>query len=128
MNRFHFVVATAAVGLAASGCALTFDSAHLGAPVTMASSARAPAEGTPFRVTRHPFFVGWGLFTAGEPQLEDVLAGQLGAGASIADLRVRVRARWSDLLITALTAGLFSPRSVTFEGVVVGQPASTTQQ
>jgi hypothetical protein len=127
VNRFHASVAAAALGLAASGCALTFDSSHLGVPVTLASAAHAPAEGTPFRVTRHPLFVVWGAFTAGAPQLEDLLAGQLGAGASIADLRIRVRARWSDLLITALTAGVFSPRSVTFEGVVVGQPTPTTQ-
>lgn len=127
MNRFHSSVAAAAFGLAASGCALTFDSAHLGVPVTLASSARTPASGTPFRVTRHPLFVIWGAFTAGEPHLEDVLAGQLGGGASVADLRIRVRARWSDLLVTALTAGLFSPRSVTFEGVVVAPPAPATQ-
>jgi hypothetical protein len=120
-------VAAAAFGLAASGCALSFDSAHLGVPVTMASPARTPASGTPFRVTRHPLFVVWGAFTAGEPSLEDVLAGQLGVGASVADLRIRVRARWSDLLVTALTAGLFSPRSVTFEGVVMSPPAPATQ-
>jgi hypothetical protein len=122
-------VAVAAFGLAASGCALSFDSAHLGVPVTMASPARTPATGTPFRVTRHPLFIAWGAFTAGAPRLEDVLAGQVGAGAGtgVADLRVKVRARWSDLLVTVLTAGLFSPRSVTFEGVVVGQPAPTAQ-
>ena len=125
VNRIHSCVAVAAFGLAATGCAMTFDSAHLGVPVTLASPARTPATGTPFRVTRHPLFIAWGAFTAGAPQLEDVLAGQLGAGASIADLRIRVRARWSDLLVTALTAGLFSPRSVTLEGVVVGQPAPT---
>ena len=127
VNRFHSCVAAAAFGLAASGCALSFDSAHLGVPVTMASPARTPANGTPFRVTRHPLFVVWGAFTAGEPRLEDVLAGQLGAGASVADLRIHVRARWSDLLVTALTAGLFSPRSVTFEGVVVSPSAPATQ-
>jgi protein-S-isoprenylcysteine O-methyltransferase Ste14 len=127
VNRFHSCVAAAAFGLAASGCALSFDSAHLGVPVTMASSAHATATGTPFRVTRHPLFVVWGAFTAGQPRLEDVLAGQLGAGASVADLRIHVRARWSDLLVTALTAGLFSPRSVTFEGVVVSPPVPATQ-
>ena len=126
MNRSFSCVAVAAFGLAASGCAMSFDSAQLGVPVTMASAARTPATGTPFRVTRHPVFIAWGAFSAGTPQLEDVLAGQAGAGVGIADLRIKVRARWSDLLVTALTAGLFSPRSVTFEGVVVGQPAPTT--
>ena len=119
MNRFHLCVVTAALGLAAGGCALTFDSTHLGVPVAMAGAAPAPAGGTAFRVTRHPVFVMWGAFTAGQPRLEDVLAGQVGTGTGVAQLRIRVRARWSDLLFTALTAGLVSPRSVTFEGVVV---------
>jgi hypothetical protein len=36
----------------------------------------------------------------------------------VADLRIRVRSRFSDVLITGLTLGLVVPRSVTFEGVV----------
>ncbi len=123
MNRLFAGVAAAALGLAAGGCALTFDSTRLGVPVTMAGPAQAAPTGTPFQVTRHPVFVVWGAFTVTAPRLEDVVAGQVGAGAGVANLRIRVRARWSDLLITALTAGLFSPRTVTFEGVVL-PPAS----
>ncbi len=119
MNRFPHGVAVAVLGLAACGCALTFDSTRLGVPVTMAASAQAAPAGTPFRVTRHPVFVAWGAFTVAGPRLEDVLAGQVGAGSGVANLRIRVRARWSDLLITGITAGFFSPRSVTFEGVVL---------
>jgi hypothetical protein len=33
-------------------------------------------------------------------------------------LKIKARSRWSDVLITALTAGLIVPRSVTFEGIV----------
>jgi hypothetical protein len=65
----------------------------------------------------------WGLTAASRPIAEDVLAGQVGTGARVANLRIKVRARWNDLLVTVLTAGLISPRSVTFEGVVV--PATT---
>ena len=107
-------------------CALSFDSTKLGVPVALAGAASAPAAGTPFRVTKHPVFVFWGAFTAAPPNLEDVLAGQVGTGGRIADLRIKVRARWIDLLITGLTGGVFSPRSVTFEGVVVpATPAGT---
>ena len=119
MNRFCVCVVAVALGLAGGGCALSFDSTHLGVPVTMAGAAQTPAEGTPFQVNRHPVFAAWGAFTVGAPRLEDVVAGQLGTGAGVAQLRIKVRARWSDLLITALTAGLFSPRTVTLEGVVV---------
>jgi len=104
---------------ATGGCALTFDSAHLGVPVSLADSSRAPATGTPFKVTKHPVFFGWGLATVSQPNLEDVLAGQLATGASITKLRIKVGMRPADLLFTVLTFGLLSPRTVTFEGVVV---------
>ena len=122
MTRSIARAALLALVLAVSGCALTFDAAHLGVPVTMADPAAADtgAGATPFRVTKHPVFLMWGLIPAGQPNLEDVLAGQVGTGASIASLKIRVRSRWSDLLITGLTLGVFTPRSVTFEGVVVG--------
>jgi hypothetical protein len=43
----------------------------------------------------------------------------LGGGSGIAELRIKVRSRWSDVLVTALTAGLIVPRAVTYEGVVL---------
>jgi hypothetical protein len=107
--------------LAASGCALTFDSTRLGVPVSMAGAAAPanPDSGISFRVTKHPVYLLAGLVPVSQPNLEDVLAGQVGAGARIENLRIRVRSRWGDLLVTALTLGLVVPRSVTFEGVVV---------
>ena len=110
--------------LTLSGCALTFDATDFGVPTSLAESAQTPPQGTPFRVTKHPVFLLWGLAGASRPNAEDVLAGQAGTGARIANLRIKVRSRWSDLFVTALTAGLISPRSVTFEGIVV--PATGT--
>jgi hypothetical protein len=110
---------TVALALSSSGCALTFDSQHLGVPATMAEPAQAPATGTAFHVTKHPVYLLMGLIPMAQPNLEDILGGQVANGTSIANLRIRVRARWSDLLITAFTAGIVSPRSVTFEGLVV---------
>jgi len=107
------------LALTVSGCALTFDATELGVPASLAESAQAPPQGESFRVTKHPVFLIWGLVAASRPNAEDVLAGQAGTGSRIANLRIKVRARWSDLLVTALTVGLISPRSVTFEGVVV---------
>lgn len=108
-----------ALALTVSGCALTFDATELGVPTSMAEAAQAPPQGTPFRVTKHPVFLLWGLAGVARPNAEDLLAGQLGTGARIANLRIKVRSRWSDLLVTAITAGAITPRSVTFEGVVV---------
>ncbi len=108
-----------ALALTVSGCALTFDATDLGVPTSLAEPAQTPPPGEPFRVTKRPVFLFWGLVGASRPNAEDVLAGQVGTGARIANLKIKVRARWSDLLVTGLTAGLISPRSVTFEGVVV---------
>jgi hypothetical protein len=66
----------------------------------------------------------WGLFSAGEPNLDDLLAGQLGPGTGLAQVRIKSRMRWSDLLFTAMSFGFLSPRTVTFEGVIVGANSS----
>ncbi len=109
------------LALTLSGCALTLDSSHLGVPVSLAGSAQRPDSGTPFRVTKRAVYMLLGLVQVSQPNLEDVLAGQVNTGSRVSNLRVKVRSRWSDLLITGLTLGLVVPRSVTFEGVVVGQ-------
>lgn len=109
----------AALALTVGGCALTFDATELGVPATLAESAQAPPEGTPFKVTKHPVYFLWGLTAVSRPNVEDVLASQTGTGARIANLRIKVRTRLPDLFVTVLTVGVIAPRSVTFEGVVV---------
>lgn len=107
--------------LLTSGCAMSFDATGLGVPATLANPAEAPAEGTPFKVTSRATHAFWGLFRVSQPSLQKSLAAQLVNGKQVADIKIRVRSRFTDLLITALTAGLIVPRSVTFEGVIVGQ-------
>ena len=109
------------LALAPAGCALTLDATHLGVPVSLASAAAGPDSGTAFSVTKHSIYLLVGLVPVSQPNLEDVLAGQVGTGARIANLRVKVRTRWTDLLVTGLTLGFVVPRSVTFEGVVAGK-------
>jgi hypothetical protein len=124
VNRLVLRGGLGALLLAASACALNFDSTQLGVPVSLAEAAQAPPQGTRFQVTKHPVFLLWGGVTASPPNLEDILAGQVGTGGRIANLRIRIRSRWPDLLVTVLSAGLISPRSVTFDGVVVSEPAA----
>ena len=102
-----------------SGCAMNFDSTKLGVPVTMGSEAGAPAQGTHFKTDSHPVYGLWGLFSISQASLQKALNRQLVGGAGVADLRIKVRSRWTDVLLTVLTAGLVVPRTVTFEGVIV---------
>ena len=113
--------AGAALALAATlaACSYTLDATRIGVPVTLAEAATAQAQGTPFSVTRKPVYLLWGAFATNPPNLEDELAGQLGAGTALADVRVRVESTPFDVLITALTIGLVTPRTVTIAGVVV---------
>jgi len=100
------------------GCAETFDATKLGVPATLASAAGQPPEGDRFSVTSHAVYGFWGLFRFKRPSLQRALAAQLGGGKAVADVKIRSRSRWGDVLITGLTLGLIVPRSVTFEGVV----------
>jgi len=119
VTRLIARVGLLALALTVGGCALTFDSTDLGVATSLAEPAQSQPQGTPFQVTRHPVFLLWGLVPVSRPRAEDVLAGQVGTGSRIANVRIKVRSRWSDLLVTALTFGAIVPRSVTFEGVVV---------
>ena len=114
-------VALAVVLLGLTGCALTFDARTLGANVTVAAppgDAECMAE---FRRSQKAVYLLWGLIPASRPSLERALAGQVTGTQSVANLRIRVRSRFSDLLFTGLTVGLVAPRSVTFEGCILGQ-------
>jgi hypothetical protein len=101
-----------------AGCAETFDATALGVPATLATAADQPAVGARFKVTQRSVYALWGVVTIKSPSLRKALAAQLAGGTGIAGLKIKARSRWSDVLITALTAGLIVPRSVTFEGVV----------
>jgi hypothetical protein len=115
----HRAVFALMLCVALGGCATTFDARTLGVPVTMASPAEKPAEGSRFSVTSHAVYAFWGGVRLKEPSLRKALAAQLAGGSGVADLKIKVRSRLSDVIITALTAGLIVPRAVTFEGVVL---------
>lgn len=108
-----------ALVLLLSGCSMTLDATHLGVPASLAGSGGAAVEGTRFSVTSRAVYGLWGLAKFSEPSLRKSLASQLVDGKEITNVRVKVRSKFSDLLITGLTLGLIVPRAVTIEGVVV---------
>ena len=99
---------------------MTVDATDVGVPVQLSTAAGEPAVGRDFAVTTRALYGVWGLLTLREPDIGAALAGQLVGGERIANVRVRVRSRWSDVLISGLTLGLIVPRAVTYEGTVVG--------
>ena len=107
-----------AATLLVGACATTIDATTLGVPATLSSPAGQRPTGERFRINTHSVHGAWGLATLKRPAVDKILASQLVGKTSLADIRIRIRSRWSDILITALTAGLIVPRTVTVEGVV----------
>ena len=103
--------------LLSAGCATTIDATNLGVPATLSTAAGQRPAGDRFTVGTHAVFGLWGLANLKKPAVDKILASQLVGKTGIADVRVRIRSSWSDVLITVLTAGLIVPRSVTVEGV-----------
>lgn len=87
----------------------------------MSEPVSAQVQGEPFRVSKKAVFLLAGIVTASKPSLDEMLESQVTGDARIANLRVDVRSKVSDVLITILTLGLIVPRTVTYEGVVLGQ-------
>ncbi len=98
---------------------MKFDATSLGVETTLASDAREPAQGQAFKLNGKAVYALWGLSQPGKPSLKQALASQATGDARIADLKISVRSKFTDILISVLTAGIIVPRSVTFEGVVV---------
>lgn len=107
--------------LLAAGCATTIDATTLGVPATLASAAGQQPAGEPFKIGTHAVFGFWGLAHLKKPAVDKILASQLVGKNALANVRIRIRSSWSDVLITVLTGGLVVPRSVTIEGVAVQQ-------
>jgi hypothetical protein len=105
-----------------TACVQTFDSTTLGVPVTMAAAPGEAPQGTPFKTSSHSFHALFGVLTVGHANLQKSLARQLVGGQGVAQLRITTKSRWSDVLVTVLTAGLLVPRTVTYEGVIIGRP------
>jgi len=101
-----------------AGCAMQYSARSLGVPVTMAEPLAQPVPGDSFNVTVHTTHYFWGVVPGKSPNLQQALAGQLGAGQSVHSLSIRSEKTVTDYVFTVLTLGLISPTSVTFKGVV----------
>ena len=112
-------IASLLVAVCLGACSLTYDATALGVPATLASSASEPVEGEHFEVTSRAVWGLWGLVQLSQPNLRKALAHQVAEGSSVADIRIKSKARFSDILFTVITLGLLSTRSVTIEGTVV---------
>ncbi len=112
-------LASLLVAVCLGACSLTYDATALGVPATLASSASEPVEGEHFEVTSRAVWGLWGLVQLSQPNLRKALAHQVAEGSSVADIRIKSKARFSDILFTVITLGLLSTRSVTIEGTVV---------
>ncbi len=112
-------LASLLVAVCLGACSLTYDATALGVPATLASSASEPVEGEHFKVTSRAVWGLWGLVQLSQPNLRKALAHQVAEGSSVADIRIKSKARFSDILFTVITLGLLSTRSVTVEGTVV---------
>jgi len=119
-NSVRFVTVLACSALLA-GCAMTFDATTLGVPAGMASPAAQTAVGDTFDIRLHAWYVMWGLIPSTVPSLERTLEGQIAGGRGVQNLRIRVYHRWTDVLVTVLTAGIVDPVSVRFQGVITPQ-------
>lgn len=107
--------------LAASACAQSFDAATLGVPVTMAAVPGDIPQGKPFKVTTHTVHGLFGLLTISQANLRKGLATELVGADQVAQLKIRTKSRWFDVFVTGITLGLIVPRTVTYEGVVIGR-------
>lgn len=107
--------------LAAAACTQVFDATTLGVPATMSAAPGDLPAGKPFTMTGHSVHGLFGLVTLSQANLRKGLSTQLVGGDQVANLKIRTKSRWFDVLVTGLTLGLVVPRTVTYEGIIIGR-------
>lgn len=108
--------------LGSTGCMQQkFDATTLGVAATMATAPGDLPEGKQFRLSTHTVHGLFGLVTISKANLRNGLAQQLVGGTGVAQLKITTKSRWFDVVISGLTLGLIVPRTVIYEGVVIGR-------
>jgi hypothetical protein len=107
--------------LAAAACTQVFDATTLGVPVTMSAAPGDLPPGKAFKMTGHTVHGLFGLVTFSQANLRKGLATQMVGADQVANLKIKTKSRWFDLIITGITLGLVVPRTVTYEGIVIGR-------
>jgi hypothetical protein len=100
-----------------------FDARSLGSKVTLAERSSEQPQGESFKITKTAVFAFWGIATANRPSLEHALAGQVTGESQVSNLKITVKSRFGDALVSLITLGVIVPRTVVFEGVVT-KPAA----
>ena len=122
MTSFRRVFGALALGaVVLSGCAQTFDATNLGVPASLASAAGEVPTGQAFEIKTHTVHAFWGIVPLKKARLDRALANQLVGGKEIANLTIKTKSRWTDLLFTGLTLGLIAPKTVVYQGIIVGR-------
>lgn len=105
--------------LAGAGCTEQFDATQLGVPVVMGVEAgQQRAQGNHFVVQATSVHAIWGIFTLSPASMQKALASQVMAGKAVSSVTIKVKSKFTDILVTGLTLGLIVPRTVVFSGVV----------
>lgn len=107
--------------LTGAGCTQVFDTTTLGVPVSMAAAPGELPPGKPFKVRAHTVHGLFGLITFSQANLRKGLSSQLVGADQVANVKIKTKSRWFDVVITGLTLGLVVPRTVIYEGVVIGR-------
>lgn len=121
MSAIHRVIGALLLAGSAGCVQQSFDATSLGVPATMAAAPGDLPEGKPFRTTAHTVHGLFGMVTISQANLKKGLAQQLVGGTGVAQLKITTKSRWLDVLVTGLTLGLVMPRTVIYEGVVIGR-------
>ena len=84
----------------------------------LARARRCPPAGSAFSVTGKAVYRCGGSLRSAARRCTRRSPVSSSAGRRV-DVKIKVRSRWSDVLVTVLTAGIVVPRTVTAEGIVV---------
>ena len=111
MRRFRLIIGVA-------GCATIKIESKIEKPVSMTSLRGTPVRD--FAVNTRAIWLFWGLIDLSVPEFDQIIGPYAADRAGIQKLEIKTQYGFLDLVVTALTDGIITMRTVKIKGQVSG--------
>lgn len=116
MRKVLLAITTLAVIIAVAGCATLPMESNLKKPVSMTTIENNPTRTKEFFAEGRAIWLFWGLIDLSLPAFDEVIGPEIADHAGVQNLKITTQSTFIDVVVTGLTDGIVTMRTVTIEG------------
>ena len=116
MRKVLVTIVTFALAIAVAGCATLPMESNLKKPMSMTMIEDNPTRTKEFFAEEKAIWLFWGLIDLSLPAFDEVIGPEIADHAGVQNLKITTQSTFIDVVVTGLTDGIVTMRTVTIEG------------